>query len=40
MKHAGLGVGRVSTSDVTTTAGHVTVAAISDITSGFVTLGP
>lgn len=37
---AAVGVGRVSTTDVTTTAGHVTVAAISDITSGFVTLGP
>jgi hypothetical protein len=37
---AAVGVGRVSSSDVTTAAGHVTVAAISDTTSGLITLTP
>jgi hypothetical protein len=37
---AAVGVGRVSSMDVTTSSGQVTVAAISDITSSFITLGP
>jgi hypothetical protein len=35
-----IGVGRVSSSDVVTTAGHVTVAAVSNITSELIPLGP
>ena len=37
---AAVGVGRVASADVTTSNGTVTVAAISDVTSSFVALGP